>query len=405
MEESILKLVEEHDRYISSCIPLIASENITGENVRKVLSSDLGHRYAEGIPGRRYYEGCKYIDEIEAKGIEIFKRLFEVEHVNLQPVSGVIANLSLYYAFTQPGDSVLVQTVPEGSHISHAWFGSPGIRGLKLLRLPFSHKEMNVEVDEAIKIINRERPKLLVVGGTLILFPPPIREIAEEIDKEITKIAYDAAHTLGLIAGKVHPKPFEEGLDALSGSTHKTFPGPQGGIVMCRRKFAEVIDKKIFPALVSNHHLHHLAGKVLTAIEMLERGESYAKQIIKNSKCLAEALHEDGYDVLCEEKGFTETHQVVLDVKKEGGGRKVARNLEECNILVNKNLLPWDDISSAHDPSGIRIGTQEVTRLGMKEGEMKYIAELISRAIKKPSEKVKKEAEEFIKKWHAGATG
>jgi glycine hydroxymethyltransferase len=200
-----------------------------------------------------------------------------------------------------------------------------------------------------------------------------------------------------LIAGKKFQDPIKEGADVVTASTHKTFPGTQRAIIMCKKELAKKIDRGVFPGVVSNHHLHSLAGYVVACLEMLEFGKDYASQIVKNAKRLAERLYELGYDVLCPDLGFTESHQVAVDVSKWGGGDKVARMLEEVGIILNKNLLPWDDVKKADNPSGIRIGVQEVTRLGMKEEEMDTIAELMDITIKekKSKDEIRKMVKEF----------
>jgi len=198
-----------------------------------------------------------------------------------------------------------------------------------------------------------------------------------------------------LIAGKCFQDPLKEGADVLVGSTHKTFPGPQGGIILCGEELADKIDEAVFPGLVSNHHLHHVAGLGITAAEMLEFGEAYAKDTIRNAKKLAESLYELGFNVLCEDLGFTESHQLVMDVSDIGRAVEMAKKLEENNIILNKNLLPWDDVNRSNDPSGIRIGTQEVTRRGMKESEMAEIAEYIKRVLIDKKD-VKREVSEFM---------
>jgi len=377
--ENIVEAVRRHHELYKNALPMIASENITSNRVRMLLASDLSHRYAEGEVGNRFYQGCKYIDEIEEKAIECAKELFEAEHVNVKPTSGVNANIAALFALTSPGEKMMALSVPNGGHISHSRFSVPAIRNLTLKTFPYNAREMNIEVEEMVKEIKLNKPSLLLFGGSLFLFPHPISEAREAADDVGANIVYDASHVLGLIAGKKFQDPLHEGADVVTSSTHKTFPGPQGAIILCRESLKEEIDSAVFPGTVSNHHLHHVAGLAVSLVEMMHFGEAYAAQITRNAKLLAQALYEKGFDVLCEHKGFTESHQIAINVLSYGGGAAVAEKLEKANIIINKNLLPSD--KDPEKPAGIRIGVQELTRLGMKESEMMEIASLLERAV------------------------
>lgn len=378
----VYSIIEKHNQLFAESISLIASENVTSMDVRRCYLSDLGHRYAEGKVGKRYYEGCRYIDEIEQMAIDLTKRLFNAEHVNVQPISGVVANLAAFYATTKVGDRIMSISVPCGGHISHEKVSAAGVRGLEVHHYPFNIEEMNIDVAETEKLAKKIKPKLFVLGSSLILFPQPVKEVKEIADQIGAKVLYDASHVLGLIAGKKFQDPLKEGADVVTGSTHKTFFGPQRAIILCRKELAESIDNAVFPGVVSNHHLNTLAGYVVAAMEMLEFGEAYASQVVKNAKTLAERLFDLGYKVLGEKNGFTKSHQVAVDVREFGGGEKVSKKLESAGIILNKNLLPWDSLKSTPNPSGIRIGVQEVTRLGMKEEEMEEIAELMDAVLR-----------------------
>ncbi len=394
---SIYNTLNAHNEMMKRSIPLIASENVTSLAVRRCYISDFGHRYAEGKVDERFYEGCRYIDEIERIAIDLTKKLFEVEYANVQPISGVVANMAAFFAFTNVGDKIMSISIPCGGHVSHHRFSAAGFRGLKVLHYPYDVDNLNIDVDETKKIALREKPRLFVLGSSLILFRQPVKEIKEIADELNAKVMYDASHVLGLIAGRVFQHPIKEGADVLTASTHKTFFGPQRAVILSKREYADLIDSAVFPGVVSNHHLNTLAGYVISLLEMLEFGEAYARQVVKNAKKLAEKLYELGYNVLGEKFGFTETHQVAVDVRELGGGDVVAKKLERVGIILNKNLLPWDSLKDVQNPSGIRIGVQEVTRLGMKEGEMEYIAELIDKTLKGKAneEEIRKEIEEF----------
>nr|WP_231845131.1 serine hydroxymethyltransferase [Methanocella paludicola] len=374
-------------------LPMIASENVTSPLVRQVLSSDLGHRYAEGQVGHRFYQGCGFVDTIEAKAIELAKEVFRAPHVNVQPISGVNCNIAAFFALAQPGDKLLALAVPSGGHISHAKFSAAGIRGMKIYTHPYDNSKMNIDVDGMVKEIKRLKPKVVMFGASLFLFPHPVKEAREACDEVGASIVYDAAHVAGLIAGGEFQDPLKEGADVVTASTHKTFPGPQGGIILCKEKWAKDIDEAVFPGTVSNFHLHHKAGLAIALAEMKQFGKAYARQTVKNAQALAASMDDMGFSVLCKEQGYTKSHQVAVDVSKIGGGSVVAANLEKANVIANKNLFPWDNVNGTDDPSGIRLGTQELTRLGMKEPEMKEVARVLKRVAidKEKPEKVKKD--------------
>ncbi len=395
--ESVMDAVRKHHALYENALPLIASENITSNTVRILLASDLSHRYAEGDVGNRFYQGCKYIDEIEERAIRYAKELFEAEHVNVKPTSGVNANIAALFALTSPGDKIMALSVPEGGHISHSRYSVPAIRDLKLYNLPFDPQEMNIDADKMVKEIKEKKPKLILLGGSLFLFPHPVLEAREAADEVGAKIVYDASHVLGLIAGKKFQDPLREEADVVTSSTHKTFPGPQGAIILCKEALKDEIDKAVFPGTVSNHHLHHVAGLAVTLVEMKHFGAEYASQILSNAKALALGLYEEGFEVLCEHKGFTESHQIAVDVRSYGGGDVVAKKLEKANIITNKNMLPFD--KNPGEPSGIRFGVQELTRIGMKESEMREIASFLRRVVieREEENRVKEEVVELRK--------
>ncbi|MGZ4910481.1 MAG: serine hydroxymethyltransferase [Halobacteriota archaeon] len=391
--EDVTRSVRAHHKWFSESLPLIASENITSPAVRQLLASDFGHRYAEGKVGHRLYQGVKYIDEVEQYAIDLALKLFKAEHVNVQPISGVNANIAAFFALTRQNDVLMALDTSHGGHISHGTKSGPGIRHLKIVKHPFDYEEMNIDTDAMVSTIYEKKPKIILFGASLFLFPHPVKEAYDAARDVGATIMYDAAHVLGLIAGEQFQNPLNEGVDVMTGSTHKTFPGPQHGIIFTTHALADAIDDAVFPGTVSNHHLHHVAGLAVTLVEMLEFGKAYAQQTIKNAKTLGEALYNSGFNVLCPEKEFTQSHQIVLDV---GRASAMAVALEEANIIANKNLLPWDDHNAPENPSGLRFGTQELTRLGMKESEMRVVAGLVARVLNgEAPEKVKKDVVEF----------
>lgn len=396
--QEIRDIMKEHNQWMENSMNLIASENITSSAVKEAMVSDLSHRYAEGLPCERLYEGCHLIDSIENITIDLSKKLFNAEHVNVQPTSGVVANLACFFAFANINDAMMAMEVPYGGHISHAKVSAAGIRGLKVYTHPFNQETMNIDADAMKKKILEIKPKIVLLGGSLFLFPHPVEEAREAADEIGAKVMYDGAHVLGLIAGGCFQDPLREGADLLVGSTHKTFPGPQGGIILCKEELKEKIDEAVFPGVVSNHHLHHVAGLGISTAEMLEFGQEYAQQIVKNAKALAQNLYELGFNVLCEDLGFTESHQVAMDVSDIGRASELSKRLESNNIILNKNLLPWDDVNRSDDPSGIRVGTQELTRRGMKESHMSEVAEYIKK-VAVDNLSVKEEVTEFMSEY------
>lgn len=402
------RLLQEHHKWFQESIPLIASENVSSPAVREALASDFGHRYAEGWPGERVYAGCTYIDQVELLCIDLMKKLFSAEFVDVRPISGVVANLVVYTAFAEPGDVMMALSIPCGGHITTGkkrLGGTAGaVSGLDVQYLALDYKELNIDVDKTKKRVKKmvdkgKPPKLVMFGASVFPFPHPIGELAEIFHNVGATVGYDAAHVAGLIAGGTFQDPLREGADVVSLSTHKTLFGPQHGGVLSWSKYADNIKRATFPGMVSNHHLHALAGVTVACAEMLEFGKEYTRQVIRNAKALAQDLHERGFKVLAEHKGFTESHVILIDITQQGDGGSIEETLEKANIIINRNLLPWDIKEGRHfmHPGGIRLGTSEITRLGMKESEMAEIAEFIKRVIidKEDFHKVKSDVAEF----------
>jgi len=388
----VLSLVRKHERWFADSLPLIASENVASRKVREVLSSDFGHRYAEGWPGERVYAGCKYIDQVELLAVTLAKRLFKAEFVDVRPTSGVGANLAVYSALSSPGDTMMALSIPNGGHISTGkkeFSGSAGlVHGLEIEYFAFDREEMNIDVDETKKRISKLREqgkhvRLAMFGGSLFLFPHPVKELGQAIREGGGVVCYDAAHVAGLVAGGLFQDPLREGAEVMTLSTHKTLFGPQGGAIASSLKFSEEIKKAVFPGTASNHHLHNVAGKALTFAEFLTFGNAYARDVVRNARVLAEKLYGLGEVVLGERNGFTKSHQVALDVTKHGDGGVVERKLESMNIIVNRQLIPGDLQAGRHytNPGGIRLGVSELTRLGMGKSEMVEIAEILHSAL------------------------
>ncbi len=378
-------LISELDRQREN-LQLIASENFTSPAVLAALGSTLSNKYAEGYPGKRYYGGCEEVDKAEVIGIARAKELFGAEHANLQPHSGASANVAVYQAFTKPGDTVLAMSLPHGGHLTH---GS---------KVNFSGKWFNVEsygvrqdnelidYDELRDIALRVKPKMICSGATaypsLIDFKT-VRSICDEVGAIMW---VDAAHFIGLVAGKAIPSPVEYA-DVVSFTTHKVLRGPRGGMILSKAAHAAAIDKAIFPGMQGGPIMSAVAAKAIALKECATaQYQAYAKEVIVNAKALAKSLEDEGMRAV---SGGTETHLALIDIRSTGVNGKVAD--ERCGragISLNKNAIPYDPESPAVT-SGIRVGTPAVTTQGMGSEQMPVIASLIARAIKDGEDEAK----------------
>lgn len=393
-EERVFELLHAHHKWFEQSLPLIASENVPSDAVREAIVSDFGNRYAEGWTGERVYAGCRYIDQVEQLCIDLARALFRVDFADVRPTSGVCANLVAYTTFTSPGETIMALAIPAGGHISMGrkdFGGTAGsVRGLDVEYFPFDVDEMNIDVDATRRKVEKlaadgKKLSLAMFGGSVLPFPHPVKELAEVFHENKAHVCYDAAHVAGLVAGGQFQDPMHEGADAMTCSTHKTLPGPQGGLILAKPEFAEQVKRATFPGNTSNHHLHHMAGKAVMFAEMMMFGKEYTGQIVKNSRALAERLSDDGIKVLGEKNGFTKSHVVIMDITKYGDGKTLEKRLEDSNIILNRNLLPYDIKEGRHfeAPGGIRCGVSEITRLGMKEDDMREVADLIARVVVK----------------------
>ena len=418
----VLDLIEaskKHEQYRDKeCINMIASEGLKSPAVSQMLdlSHDLDCRYAEGendIQGhvkKRYYQGQKYMSQIENDTTDIMKSLFRTEWADVRLVSGTHANLATFkgLSLASKNNKMVVTPLSCGAHISHDYTGLAGnILGLDNINHVYNIDEFNIDADKSAYVIRAAKPGIVTFGGSLFLFPHPIKELKAVCDEVGAYVAYDASHVLGLIAGGQFQDPLREGADFITSSTHKTFPGPQGGVVMgsptspALEKAIKKIQFAIFPLSASSTHLGRLPALGIAALEMKVFGTDLAKQIVKNAQAAGQYLCENGVKVLAEKKGFTKSHQIAVDIRSYGGGNKIAQDLEDANIILNKNLLPYDNQSSKEDPSGLRIGFQDITRRGFMEGDIKHLCDLMLDVIKakrKPSE-VKQDVLAFKKEF------
>jgi glycine hydroxymethyltransferase len=385
MAQAVLAAVKRNEEWRGDrCINLIAPEAPTSPTVRALLASEVGIRAAEGHIGavNRWFAGTKYIDEIEALCVELLKQAFRSHYADHRLMGGMIGNLAVYTALTQPGDIIMSVAQPFGGHSSNRYDGPAGVRGLKIVDVPFDPQELTVDLDAFRTVAQAVRPKVVTLGLSMTLFPFPIREMAEILGEWGGHIYFDGAHQLGLIAGEQFQDPLREGAAVMTGSAGKTFSGPQSGIMVWDDpSITKPLTDAVFPVLVATHQVNRVAALAVSAAEMIEFGKAYMAQIVRNSQALGAALYRRGIPVLGAQKGFSRTHQVITDVRGFGGGYEVAKRLERANLITNKNLIPSDTPANWDFPGGLRMGTIEVTRLGMKEADMDIIANFISRVL------------------------
>ncbi|MBT0158399.1 serine hydroxymethyltransferase [Candidatus Bathyarchaeota archaeon A05DMB-2] len=410
LADLVFKLVEaarNHEEYRDKeCINLIASEGLKSPAVKQMLclAADLEGRYAEGENDReghvkkRYYQGQKYMTLIENYATDIMKNLFNCTWGDLRLVSGTHANLATFKGLSTAAKNrkMVVTPLSCGAHISHDYAGLAGsVLGLENINHVYNFEEFNIDPDKSADVIRAAKPGIVTFGGSLFLFPHPVKELKEVCDEVEAYVAYDASHVLGLIAGGEFQDPLKEGADFITSSSHKTFPGPQGGVILGNakdqrmEKAIKAIQFAIFPLSASNTHLGRLPAVGIAALEMKLFGAELAKQTVKNAQTAGQYLYENGVKVVCPDKGFTRSHQIAVDVCDFGGGKKIAQDLEDANIILNKNLLPYNNQNDRDNPSGLRIGFQDVTRRGFKEGDIKHLCDLMLSVIKgkrKPSE-------------------
>ena len=401
--EIALEMIESskaHENYRSEeCINLIASEGLKSPAVKEILSlsQDLESRYAEGendLEGHvkeRHYQGQKYITKIENCTADLMKNLFGCNWIDVRLVSGTHANLATFkgLSLATKSNRMVVAPLSAGAHITHDYSGLAGmVIGLETINHAYDLDEMNIDPDKSATIIKATRPGIVTFGGSLFQFPHPVKEIAEVAKESGAYVVYDAAHVLGLIAGGQFQDPLKEGADFITASTHKTFPGPQGGVILANsgdermERAIRKVQNAVFPLTTSNTHLGRLPALGLVALELKLYGAELAKQTVKNAQTAGKYLFDNGLKILGEKKGFTRSHQIAVDVQDYGGGRKIAESLEEANIILNKNLLPHDDQHNRESPSGLRIGFQDVTRRGFKESDIKYLCDLMLDVVK-----------------------
>lgn len=366
------------------CVNLIAAESPTSPLVRSLLATEVGTRASGGHIGTmsRCFPGMRYIDQIEALCIELLKDLFCAGFADQRLMGGMAGCVVAYAALSEPGSIMMSLPLSAGGDSAGRQDGPAGVRGLRIADIPFDPVELDVDLEAFQREAERLRPALVSINQTTALFPLPVLAIKQIIAPWGGRLYFDAAHQAGLIAGRCYPDPLTEGADVVTGSGGKTFSGPQSGIIIWNdESLSGRIIEAIFPILTGSHQLNRVAALAVAAAEMREFGASYMSQVVTNAQALAVALHDRGFAVIAARRGFTQTHQVLVDVRRYGGGTAVGQVLERANIMVNKMLLPSMPESTSPVTHGIRLGTVEVTRLGMGTEEMSVIADLIHRVV------------------------
>jgi glycine hydroxymethyltransferase len=377
-DPEIAGLIESEARRQHDKLRMIASENYVSAAVLEASSTVLTNKYSEGYPGKRYYEGQQFIDPIETLAVDRAKAVFGVEHANVQPYSGSPANLAVYLAFLQPGDTVMGMALPMGGHLTHGWSVSATGKWFTSVRYNVARDTGLIDFDEVRDIAVRERPKVIFAGGTAIprtIDFPAFAAIAAEVGAVLVA---DIAHIAGLIAGGAHPSPVGHA-DVITTTTHKTLRGPRGAMIMSTAEHAAAVDKAVFPGLQGGPHNHTTAGIAVALHEASTPAFSaYAHQVVRNARTLANALSERGFDLI---SGGTDNHLILADLTGKGiGGKPAAKALDRAGIELNYNTVPYDT-RKPFDPSGIRLGTAALTTRGLTEEHMPAVAAWIDEAV------------------------
>ena len=393
-------VVKEYERQFYH-LELIASENFTSLAVMEATGSVLTNKYAEGLPGKRYYGGCEFVDIAENLAIERAKKLFGAEHANVQPHSGSQANMAVYMAVLEPGDTIMGMNLAHGGHLTHGAPVNFSGKLYKVVQYGVNPETELIDYDELYKLAKEHKPKLIVGGASAyprVIDWAKLREIADEVG---ALLMVDMAHYAGLIAAGEYPNPVPYS-HFVTSTTHKTLRGPRSGFILCKSEFAKAIDKSVFPGVQGGPLMHVIAAKAVAFKEaMSEEFKEYAKQVILNAKVMAEELMKEGFKIVT---GGTDSHIVLVDLRNFGlTGKEVEEALGRANITVNKNAVPFDP-QKPWITSGIRIGTSALTTRGMKEEEMRRIARMISAVVKnigddKIIERVKEEVKELCEQF------
>jgi glycine hydroxymethyltransferase len=382
-DPAVFELIKKEHRRQEEGLELIASENFVSEAVLEAAGTILTNKYAEGYPGKRYYGGCQYYDEIETLAIERAKKLFGAAHANVQPHSGASANLAVYFAACKPGDTILAMRLDHGGHLTH---GSPvnfSGRLYNVVAYGVRESDQRIDYDEVQRLAEQHRPTLLVAGASAYPRTMDFERFAHIAKSVGAKLFVDMAHIAGLVAAGVHPSPVPHA-DFVTTTTHKTLRGPRGGLILTTEENKKVIDGRVFPGSQGGPLMHIVAAKAVCLAEALApEFKTYQAQIVKNAAALADGLGKRGVKL---SSGGTDNHLMLLDLRGTGVTGKIGEEaLGKADITVNKNMIPYDP-ETPMTTSGVRVGTPAVTTRGLKEPEMDVVAELITRVLKAPTD-------------------
>lgn len=378
-DKELFELLQREQLRQQQGINLIASENYASQEVMAMTGSIFCNKYVEGYPGQRYYSGCKIYDDVELLAIDRFKKLFGAEHVNVQPHSGSQANAAVYLALLQPGDTILSMDLASGGHLSHGHVVNWTHQIYKIVSYTVHPVTFLLDYDQIEKLAIEHKPKLIIAGASAYSRTIDFEKFSDIAKKVGALFLADIAHLAGLIVAGLHPSPIPFA-DVVTMTTHKTFRGPRGGVILCKQEFAKKIDKMLMPGMQGGALMNHVAAKAVAALEAMQpEFIVYQQQVIKNAQVMAQEFMTRGYHVIT---GGTDNHMVLIDVTSIGlDGRQVEKILESIAIFVNRNAIPFDSKPPLH-PSGIRLGTPAITTMGAQQDDIKIIVALIDQALK-----------------------
>ena len=396
MDKQLLDAIKQEEYRQKNNIELIASENFVSKDVLEAAGSILTNKYAEGYPNKRYYGGCEMVDIVETLAIERAKQIFGAEHANVQPHSGSQANMAVYMAVLKPNDKIMGMDLNSGGHLTHGFSMNFSGQLYNVVSYGVNKDTEMLDYDEILKLAKIEKPKMIVVGASAYSREIDFKKFREICDEVQAYLMVDMAHIAGLVAAKLHNNPVVYA-DFVTSTTHKTLRGPRGGLILCKKEYANIIDKTVFPGIQGGPLMHIIAAKAACFYEVLQpEFKEYASNVIKNCKALGESLKEEGFRLV---SGGSDNHLINVDVKSSINmtGKTAEKLLDEVNITCNKNTIPYDS-EKPFTASGIRLGSAAMTTKGFNEDEFKLIGKLISKVLKNPDdENIKAQVKEEVK--------